>query len=190
MRQDRSEMPYVREENFRALLDDRGILRPGALVAPEPSNAFTVFAQRKDSRLEADLWRRHASQFFATRIDFPVLKQYLFDPPASDAAEVTIASPTRPEAKRLCFARPRTDDDLLVAEDLDRRAGSNGLGLLARRCPTVWLVCIEEETDDAALQIAAIVASVVLGPIVSPGGTELFGVRTARSKLEFRIPYR
>jgi hypothetical protein len=48
----------------------------------------------------------------------------------------------------------------------------------------VWLISVEDETDPAALRIAAIVASVVLGPILSPQGTELFGVRTARLKLE------
>jgi hypothetical protein len=183
-------MARAREEKFRDLLDDYGILRPGALVEPEPSSAFTVFAQRKNSMLEADLWQRHASRFFDAQIRFTVPKQYVFDPPASDAVEVVIATPTRPEATRLCFARPRTEDDLFVAEDLDRRAGGTGLGLLARRCPTVWLVRVEEEDDSAALRIAAVVASVVLGPIVSPGGVELFGVRTARSKLESGTPYR
>jgi hypothetical protein len=174
----------VREENFRDLLDDYGILRPGALLSPPRSGAYAVFAQRKDARLEADLWRRHASQFFGTELRFPVPKKYVFDPPESDVAEVVIAPSTRPPATRLCYARPRTDDDLAAAEEADIRAGSNGLGLLARRCSTVWLVSAEKEDDQAALQIAAIVASVVLGPILSPGGTELFGVRTARLKLE------
>jgi hypothetical protein len=174
----------VREENFRDLLDDYGILRPGALSPPPRSSAFTVFAQRKDSRLEAELWRRHASQFFDTDLRFTVPKQYVFDPPESDATEVVITAPTRPETTRLCYARPRTADDLLAAEEVDIRAGSNGLGLLARRCLVVWLISVEDETDPAALRIAAIVASVVLGPILSPQGTELFGVRTARLKLE------
>jgi hypothetical protein len=174
----------MREENFRDLLDDYGILRPGALLGPPRSAAFTVFAQRKDSRLEAELWQRHALQFFDTELRFVVPKQYVFDPPSSDAAEVVIAGPNRREATRLCFARPRTDDDLWAADDVEARTGHNGLGLLARRCSTVWLVSTERPCDQDALQIAAIIASVVLGPILSPGATELFGVRTARSKLD------
>jgi hypothetical protein len=112
---------------------------------------------------------------------------YDSDPPMTDAAEVVIVAPGCPEAARVCYARPRTDDDLSAAEGVDARAGYSGLGLLARRCPMVWLVVTLEEVDRIALRIAAIVASVVLGPILSPDGTELFGVRTARLKLESLI---
>jgi hypothetical protein len=48
----------------------------------------------------------------------------------------------------------------------------------------VWLVETASEPDRAALLLAAILASVVLGPILSPDGRDLFGVRTARAKLE------
>lgn len=74
------------------------------------------------------------------------------------------------------------------------------MSLLAERCKMLWLVMIEgdagasapdPDADRVALTIAAILASSLLGPILSPNGDELFGVRTARLKLERRAqPYR
>ena len=76
------------------------------------------------------------------------------------------------------------------------------MGLLARRCKTVWLIArgtsappstrdVNASPDDrVALLIAAVFASVLLGPILD--GDEIFGVRTARLKLErpAATPYR
>jgi hypothetical protein len=65
------------------------------------------------------------------------------------------------------------------------------MALLAQRCRTVWLVTRETDDDRVSLGIAAIFASVLLGPILAPTGDELFGVRTARAKLEGQPrPYR
>jgi hypothetical protein len=181
----------VREENFRDLLDEYGILRPGGIDAPSPAAAFTVFAQRKDARAEAEAWQRHAAQFFDTELRLLVPKRYDFDPPATDAALVSITAANRPSAIRLCFARPRQGDDLKTADEADVRQGSAGLGHLAKRCRMVWLVATEADEDEVALRVSAILASVVLGPILTPGGLELLGVRSARAKLEaMGGPYR
>jgi hypothetical protein len=165
-------------------MDDHGVLRRGALEPPARGSAFTVFAQRGDARVEVELWRRHAAQFFDARLDLTVPKRYDFDAPDTDAAQVIVSTAAKPEATRLCFGRPRTDDDLLAADEADVRAGAAGLGKLAQRCHAVWLVVTEGDADGTALLVSAILASVVLGPILSPDGSELFGVRTARTKLE------
>ncbi len=176
-------MSALSEEEFRDRLDDHGILRPFALDPPRRADAYTVFGQRTDARLEINLWERHAEQFFETRLGLTVPKRYDFDAPPVDAARVVVLPLGGPEGIRLCYGRPRVDDDLRAAEDADTRGGSAGLGLLARRCATVWLVETSGEPDRLALLLAAIVASVVLGPILSPDERELFGVRTARAKL-------
>ena len=55
----------------------------------------------------------------------------------------------------------------------------------------VWLVTRDKEDDRVSLTIAAILASTLLGPILAPEGDAIFGVRTARMKLEGRrAPYR
>lgn len=55
---------------------------------------------------------------------------------------------------------------------------------LAARCRTVCLVESESDMDRAALCLAALAASILLGPIVPPTGDAIYGVRTAREKLE------
>ncbi len=86
-------------------------------------------------------------------------------------------------ASRPAFARPRDQDDLALATAAEARTSHTGLVLLARRCPLVWMVVRESREDVPALRLAAILASVLLGPILDVAGGELFGVKTARSKL-------
>jgi hypothetical protein len=182
-------MPPLREEDFRAHLDAHGLLRDGApLPAPLRDDAFTIFAQRTDARLEASTWAQKASQFFATNLGLTVDKTYDADFPRIDAARVVIAPRGSGEAggTRLCYARPRTDDDLRAAREAEGRVGFAGLADLAGRCAYVWLVEAEEADDRVALRIAAIVASVVLGPILTPRGESLLGVKSARLRLESR----
>jgi hypothetical protein len=73
------------------------------------------------------------------------------------------------------------DDDLEGA----RRAAAVGAGLveLAQRCPQVWLVESSEDDDPLALRLAAILAGVLLGPIVTRGGRALLGPKSARERL-------
>lgn len=178
-------MAIPTDEDFRALVDARGVLLAGALDAPKRTESFTVFAQRNDAILEANLWERHASQFFSTKVGLTIEKKYGdIAPPIVDAARVVVAPPEVPPGTRFCYARPREDDDFDAADAADARAGSTGLDLLAKRCGYVWLVAAEGEDDRLAMLLAAIIASVVLGPILSPDQQTLFGVRTARSKLE------
>ena len=184
-------MPGVRSEGeLRAHLDEHGLLREGALEPPERTRRFLVFAQRPDARFELAVWTDHAARYFETQLQ-GTKKQYPFEPPRVDAAFVTVQPQGGREEGRICFGRPRQDDDLLAGEEADAAAGWTGLALLAKRCASVWLVEAEGADDRASLLIAAILASVVLGPILAPGDRELFGVRTARLKLEsVRGPYR
>lgn len=171
-------MAPLTEEAFRALLDEHGLLREGALAAPDRDATFCVFAQRPNAVLDVPALRHNAQQFFDTKIGLSVEKHY-FATPHVDAARIVT-----PAGKRLCFARPRGADDLAQAEQAERASRGHGLALLAKRCPTVFLIEAHEgETDRVALGIAAIFASVFLGPILCPGGERIVGVRGARELL-------
>ena len=186
-------MTPLTEESFRALLDPHGVLRSDAPLAPPPlADAYLVFAQRTDARLETDAWTQNATRFFDARLGLTVDKRY--DPsgpaPSRDAARVVLVPPSgEAGGTRLCFARPRTDDDLAAAEVAEASLGPAavvGMVTLARRCGVVWLVVTEgavPDLDRVALRIAGVVASVVLGPILAPSGGALFGVKTARARL-------
>ncbi len=185
------------DERFAALLDDRGVLRAaGALAAPDP--AYRVFGQRPDARCEIGAWRHNAERFFGTTVGLTVDKRYAGSYPDVDAARVVVA-PTSGDVGgvRLCYGRRAAGADWDAAERADARAGTTGLGELARRCHVVWLVERQGPEDPTALLLAAIIASVLLGPILDVAGAsaenagELFGVRTARLKLEGgSAPYR
>jgi hypothetical protein len=178
------------EQAFRRLLDQDGLLRPGALTPPSPAEAFTVFAQRPDAVLDIVQLGRQAERFFGTKLGLTVDKRYSARTPDVDAARIVVASAAG-SGTRLCYGRPSDDRDQAAAEAAERKQSSSGMSLLALRCPMVWLVASEgtpapndEEDDKVALALAAILASVLLGPILSPRGDELFGVKTARLKLE------
>lgn len=181
-----------REEAFRALLDEHGILRHGSLAPPERSAAFTVFAQRTDAAIDIAALTTQAHRFFGAKLGLTVDKRYGITSPESDAARFVLASDDgSTSGTRLCFGRRADADDYAAAELAERAQQTYGMSLLAQRCKTVWLVTCEIADDRVALTIAALLASAWLGPILAPSGGELFGVRTARMKLEGQPrPYR
>ena len=185
-------MPLLTEEAFRVLLDERGILRPGALAPPERGGSYAIFAQRPDVCLDIEALKRQGEQFFATKIGMTVDKRYGELAPREDAARIVVSGGDgTASGTRLCYGRAVDSADLAAAEEAERAIGTCGLALLAKRCKTIWTVVPETDDDRAALTIAAILASALLGPILSPGGQEIIGVRSARLKLEGRAsPYR
>ncbi|MDP9149785.1 MAG: hypothetical protein M3O36_07605 [Myxococcota bacterium] len=156
------------------------------MTPPGRDQTYLVFAQRLDARVEIDAWNAHAVRFFATRIGLTAEKRYEAGAPfpRTDAAEFVVAPDGELAGRRTAFARPSDDEDRARAEALDARGGFTGLGLLARRCGTVWLVTRVGQPDALALRLAAILASVLLGPILDEMAGDLFGVKTARAKLE------
>lgn len=181
------------EERFREMLDERGVLVPGALSAPNRESSYLVFAQRPDACLDMAAIKHQAARFFATKVGLSVEKKYRHDAPMTDAARLVVASDDGLAAgTRLCFGHAADMNDLAIVEEAERTQGSTGMALLAERCPTVWLIETQGgEEDRVALLLAAILASVLLGPIVPPRGDRVFGVRTARLELEKKTaPYR
>jgi len=147
-----------------------------------------VFAQRADARVDIGGWSAQAERFFSTRLGLAEDKPYAPGQaaPLVDGARIVVAPDGEPPGIRSIHGRPREADDLALAEDADERAGPGGTGLalVARRCQTVWLVTRALDPDPLALRLAAILASVLLGPILDVRVPELFGVKTARAKLD------
>jgi hypothetical protein len=173
------------DHEFRSLLDAQGFLRPAALPCPARDEAFTVFAQQPDARVDEGAWRRNAEQFFGLRLGFLVPKKYgsRHSMPPEDATRVILAPGSGEGTTLLAYGCPAEEDDWALADRIDATQGTTGLALLARRCPTVWRVVGSSKDDPWALKLAAVLATVMLGPIVPPSQTEIFGVRTARQKL-------
>lgn len=175
------------EEELRAKLDDNGVLRPGALPPPPRGRTYAIFSQRPDVMLDIEGIKRQATRFFGTKVGLTVDKRYGDAPPLTDAARMVVKSDDESASgTRLLYGRAADAADVAAAEEAERQQGTTGMALLAQRCPTIWLVVPESDDDRVALTIAAIFASTMLGPILVPGGGEVFGVKTARSKLERR----
>jgi hypothetical protein len=149
---------------------------------PPRESCLVVFAQRSDARIDLPAWSRHAERFFGTSLGLAVEKSYGDAAPVVDAAEFVLSHAGSP-ATRQAFARPREPEDLELARAAEARSGGGGLVLLAGRCRMVWMVARESLADASALRLAAILASILLGPILDVTAGQLFGVKTARGKL-------
>jgi hypothetical protein len=162
-----------------------------ALVFPPRDACFVVFSQRADASVDVAAWAQHAARFLATRLERRDTEATaMARAPAAREAWVQLelaATKARGDAPlesglRVCWSRPRAEDDLVAARSAP---GGAGLAGLAERCPQVWLVETDDRAgDDAvALRLAAILAGVLLGPILAPGALAVFGPKTARERL-------
>jgi hypothetical protein len=139
--------------------------------------AYLVFTSALQPQIDLDAWDGQAQRFFSTRLA-------LLGRAADGAARIRVTPPRDPAGERALSVRPRAAADMALAEAAEVRANGGGMVLVARRCHSVWLVAREGEDDRLALRLAMVLSSVVLGPILDARGPELFGVKTARAKLE------
>lgn len=168
------------EMAFRELIDANGFLKEGADTRAWLGSSFLVFSQKASASFALDEWRTQARSFFSSEIGFSVDKKGGRGGRAIDAAHVVLSCPSGNGA-RLVVASPLEQDHITLADAADT---GGGLSDLARRCKSVLHVEAMGDTDGVALTLAALVASIFLGPILSVDRSELFGVRTARTKLE------
>jgi hypothetical protein len=137
---------------------------------------WLVFSQDDSPRLRIREWQHNASRFFETEIE------------VRESHGVVAKLGVGPAAREI-RGRVREENDLRDALEAENARGNGMYDLAERRCGSVWLVEREGPEDRTALVIAAVIASVCLGPILGDGA--LFGVRTAREKIdELGSPYR
>lgn len=138
--------------------------------------SWRVFAQDDSPRLRVREWQHNARQFFQTELEL------------RESHGVVAKLAIGPAAREIS-GRLREEDDLRDALEAENARGNGMYDLAERRCGSIWLVEREGPEDRTALVIAAVIASVCLGPILGDGA--LFGVRTAREKIdELGSPYR
>ena len=108
-------------------------------------------------------------------------KRYGDEIPEVDGAHVVLSSEGEATLVRTVLLRPRAESDL---EDARKATAGGGLRELASRCPTVALVVLEPDASDrGALRVAALLSSVMLGPILSPDKSSLLGALGSASPL-------
>lgn len=154
------------------------------------SRAYTLLAPDPSARMDVALWAHKARTFFGVALELSPPKAYPSgEAPAADAALVEIDRKARGgKARVLVVTVPveEAPEARLVAEAGAAAIGGAGMDVLVARARRVWQVSSEVaqgEDPDAPLALAAILSSVLLAPIVPPGGGTIFGVKGARERL-------
>jgi hypothetical protein len=142
---------------------------------------YLVFSQQSLSSLDTTQLVRHARRFFGAEFE---LRERREEGGVSEVV-MTVTAPNGTPGSEV-HARVRTCEggDYVAAERAERAGRAGGMAALARRCPFVWEVDVGAGAQAEALRLCAILASVLLGPIMPPEGDTLFGVKGARERAE------
>lgn len=161
-------------------------------VTPFPvAEAWTLLSPEPDARVDAARWAHQAATFFRARLAVVQDKRYPAGTlPLADCVEIDVACRAEDASTRvLVITLPigRAPDAEKAAAAGARAIGGAGFDALLPRTRRVWQV--RERIDGAGdarapLLVAAVLASVLLAPVVPPGGGTIFGVKGARSRLE------
>jgi hypothetical protein len=169
--------------------------RHGWAISPpvEPlstDRAYTLLAPEPSSRMDIAVWAHKARTFFGASVELCQAKAYPEgETPERDAAVVEIARGKAGPKTRLWVVTLPIEEvpEARAAGEAGARAiGGAGMDLLVERARRAWQIKadVPEGGDPGApLALAALLSSVLLAPIVPPGGGTIFGVKGARERL-------
>ena len=126
----------------------------------------------------------HAARFFSTALE---LREQTEE---SVVIRLVCSRPALHGDFRIA-SRATTRDDLMSAREAEARGRAGGMAALAEKCKQIWAierVGAESPHEAARLTLAAICASVALGPVLPPDGSTLFGVRGAIERRDQALP--
>ncbi|WP_437708985.1 hypothetical protein WMF45_32490 [Sorangium sp. So ce448] len=167
----------------------------GRIELLPPSQGWSLLSPEPEARIDEHRWAHQARVFFGAELTLVQKKAYPSGTtPMADAVEVDIA-------RTASSSTPRTSSRVLVATvPLDRaplvRAaaaagvqaiGGRGFDALLARARRVWQVqepAIVGDDGRAPLVVTAVLAAVLLAPVVPPGEETIFGVKGARERLQ------
>jgi hypothetical protein len=170
-------------------VDRHGWAAPPITALPV-ARAYTLLSPDPSARIDLARWAHQARSFFGAKIE--LVQQKLYPDgrtPDADAAEVEVSRGREPKVTRVRLVTLPIDDapEARVAGALGARAiGGAGFDALVERAQRVWQIDAEVPSGGdprAPLTLAAVIAAVLLAPIVPPGGGVIFGVKGARERL-------
>ncbi len=146
------------------------------IEALSTSNACSLLSAEAAARLDGAAVVRNARGYFslAVALDARPLE-------ARDRLEIEVVGRGHVEIVTVPI-----DEAPLVraaADEAVRAIGGAGMDLLVAKARRVWQVRERADDPTLALLVAAVLASVLLAPIVPTGGGAIFGVRGARERL-------
>jgi hypothetical protein len=160
-------------------------------VAPMPvGEAWSLLSPAPEASIDAARWAHQAETFFRAGLTLVRAKRYPAGTlPISDAALVEIgprADAVKARVRVITTPMERAPEAQRAAVEGARAIGGAGMDALIARARRLWQVQarLEGEGDPRApLLLAAVLASLLLAPVVPPGGGTIFGVKGARERL-------
>ena len=133
---------------------------------------YAVFSQEPGALPPFEKLASSASRFFSATLELREQTE------TEVAVRLVVSRPQLTGDFRIA-SRVTTSDDLARARDAEARGRAGGMAMLAEKCGHIWtLETMSAESSEAAcLTLAAICASVALGPVLPPDGATLYGVR-------------
>ena len=147
---------------------------------------WLVLSRHAPPRVDASAWREQARRFLAALVDAGDAARVLTE---SDTLPVRVASLQTPDVvSRVSVhasALTSASHEKQRADRAVRAIDGAGFDALVSAAKSVWFIEVDPRDDSrAALVVAATLSMVLLGPIVPPGDDAIFGVKTARARLE------
>lgn len=150
-----------------------------------PAEAFTILSPDALARVESARFTQQARTFLDAEVvvvgdvsgTLPDIATVELDVAAAGQAKTRVAVRTFPISP---------GSELIEAAERGVRAiGGAGFDALVARAKRIWQVPVAVDGDPRApLVVAALLASVLLGPIVPPNEETIFGVKGARTRLQ------
>jgi hypothetical protein len=144
---------------------------------------YLVFDQSRDVIPDEHRLITTARAHFGAELAFP-RRHVLGIPPATAELGVTVTVGKRPAFTLEVRIRRATEEDHRAADRAEQLGRAGGMATLARRCAVVWEITAGTATEGELVLFTAMLAATVLGPVLPPDGSTLFGVRGARERAE------
>jgi hypothetical protein len=162
----------------------------GAIAPVAIEEAWTLLSPEPDARVDAARWAHQAATFFKARLAVAQDKRYPSGTlPICDRVEIDLAAREGDAPTRVLVVTvpiDRAPAARRAGEAGARAIGGAGFDALVARARRVWQVVDrpgEGGDPRAPLAVAAVLASLLLSPVVPPGGGTIFGVKGARERL-------
>ncbi|AUX45651.1 hypothetical protein SOCE26_071460 [Sorangium cellulosum] len=160
-------------------------------IEPLPaSDGWSLLSPEPEARIDEHRWAHQARVFFGAELTLVQKKVYPSgSTPMVDAVEVDVARAGGAPSRVLVLTVPldRAPAVRAAAAAGVRAIGGAGFDALLARARRAWQVREPPLAGDdarAPLALAAVLAAVLLAPVVPPGEATIFGVKGARERLE------
>jgi hypothetical protein len=168
--------------------DDHGWALDPVTMQPL-DQSYSLLAPEAAGRLDAARLEHQARRFFSCALSLSPAKRYPEDGwPRCDAAVLTLGASDGSTGRVALVTLPLelAPEARRAADQAAQRMGGAGMDTLVARAKRLWQLAATPLDGDERMPLlaAAVLASLLLGPVLPPDGASLFGVRGARERLE------